>query len=171
MECSLPGSSVHGILQARILEWVANLFSGESFPTQGPNPGLLHRGQDLHRLSPRRGPHGGCCHRSPFLGPSLLSGGWGSLALGTVHSTQPCYQLTTPNGSSSSLILLTLQSHSVSVTTAAFSDSLPLAFRVFSSSNSWPECLASSFTFANHDVAAHPRTWFCTCFSYLYSLS
>ena len=24
---SLPGSSVHGILQARILEWVANLFS------------------------------------------------------------------------------------------------------------------------------------------------
>ena len=23
MECSLPGSSVHGILQARILEWVA----------------------------------------------------------------------------------------------------------------------------------------------------
>ena len=23
MDCSLPGSSVHGILQARILEWVA----------------------------------------------------------------------------------------------------------------------------------------------------
>ena len=23
-DCSLPGSSVHGILQARILEWVAN---------------------------------------------------------------------------------------------------------------------------------------------------
>ena len=27
MECSLPGSSVHGILQARILKWVATLFS------------------------------------------------------------------------------------------------------------------------------------------------
>ena len=27
MDCSLPGSSVHGILQARILEWVAILFS------------------------------------------------------------------------------------------------------------------------------------------------
>ena len=27
MDCSLPGSSVHGILQARILEWVAVLFS------------------------------------------------------------------------------------------------------------------------------------------------
>ena len=27
MDCSLPGSSVHGILQARILEWVAVSFS------------------------------------------------------------------------------------------------------------------------------------------------
>jgi len=27
MDCSLPGSSVHGILQARILEWVALAFS------------------------------------------------------------------------------------------------------------------------------------------------
>ena len=24
MDCSLPGSSVHGIFQARLLEWVAN---------------------------------------------------------------------------------------------------------------------------------------------------
>ena len=30
MDCSLPGSSVHGILQARILEWVAVPFSGRS---------------------------------------------------------------------------------------------------------------------------------------------
>ena len=27
VDCSLPGSSVHGILQARILEWVARPFS------------------------------------------------------------------------------------------------------------------------------------------------
>ena len=33
MNCSLPGSSVHGILQARILEWVAISFSrGTSQP-------------------------------------------------------------------------------------------------------------------------------------------
>ena len=33
MDCSLPGSSVHGILQARILEWVAISFSrGSSRP-------------------------------------------------------------------------------------------------------------------------------------------
>ena len=30
MDCSLPGSSVHEILQARILEWVAIPFSGRS---------------------------------------------------------------------------------------------------------------------------------------------
>ena len=28
MDCSLPGFSVHGILQARVLEWVAITFSG-----------------------------------------------------------------------------------------------------------------------------------------------
>ena len=27
MDCSLPGSSVHGICQARVLEWVAMAFS------------------------------------------------------------------------------------------------------------------------------------------------
>ena len=33
MDCSLPGSSIHGIFQARILEWVANSFSrGSSWP-------------------------------------------------------------------------------------------------------------------------------------------
>ena len=34
MDGSLPGSSVHGILQARILEWVAIRFSRGSFPTR-----------------------------------------------------------------------------------------------------------------------------------------
>ena len=38
MDCSPPSSSVHGILQARILEWVAISFSRGIFPTQGPNP-------------------------------------------------------------------------------------------------------------------------------------
>ena len=36
MDCSPPGSSVHGISQARIMEWVA--FSKRFFPTQGSNP-------------------------------------------------------------------------------------------------------------------------------------
>ena len=41
MDSSLAGSSVHGILQARILEWVAMPSRG-IFPTEGSNPHLLH---------------------------------------------------------------------------------------------------------------------------------
>ena len=62
MDCSLPGSSVHGIFQARVLlcPWD---FPGKStgvdchfllqgiFPTQGFNPGLPHCRQKLYRLS------------------------------------------------------------------------------------------------------------------------
>ena len=42
MDCSPPGLSVHGILQARILEWVAISFSREIFPTQRLKLGLLY---------------------------------------------------------------------------------------------------------------------------------
>ena len=35
MDCSLPVSSIHGISQARVLEWVSIPFSRESF-----NPGI-----------------------------------------------------------------------------------------------------------------------------------
>ena len=35
MDCSLPGSSVHGILQARMLEWVAISYSRDL-----PDPGI-----------------------------------------------------------------------------------------------------------------------------------
>ena len=49
MDCSPPDSSIHGILWARILEWVALSFSGV-FPTQGSNPGL-HCSQTLYSLS------------------------------------------------------------------------------------------------------------------------
>ena len=51
MDCSLPGSSVHGILQARILEWIAIPFSRGIFPTQGWDQGLLHCRWILYHLS------------------------------------------------------------------------------------------------------------------------
>ena len=41
-DCSPPGFSVHGIFQARILEWVAISYSRGSSLTQGLNPRLLH---------------------------------------------------------------------------------------------------------------------------------
>ena len=47
VDCSPLGSSVHGILQARILEWVALPSSKGIFPTQGSNPRLLHCQQIL----------------------------------------------------------------------------------------------------------------------------
>ena len=31
MDCSLPGSSIHGIFQARVLEWGAIAFSDEGY--------------------------------------------------------------------------------------------------------------------------------------------
>ena len=51
MDYSLPGFSVHGIFQARILKWVAISFSRGFFPTQGLNLGLLLCKQILYQLS------------------------------------------------------------------------------------------------------------------------
>ena len=52
MDCRPPGSSIHGILQARILEWVASPFSRASSdpgieprsPALQADPGLSHQG-------------------------------------------------------------------------------------------------------------------------------
>ena len=54
LECSQPCSSIHGIFQARLLEWVAIFFFQRIFLTQGLNPGvlcLLHCRQILYPLS------------------------------------------------------------------------------------------------------------------------
>ena len=48
--CSPPGSSVHGILQARILEWISISFSRGSSPCR-LNLGLLHCRWILYHLS------------------------------------------------------------------------------------------------------------------------
>ena len=56
MDFSLPGSSSHGILQARILEWVVISFSRGIFLTQGLNPGLQHCRQILYHLSHQGSP-------------------------------------------------------------------------------------------------------------------
>ena len=54
--CDLMDYTVHGILQARILEWVnCSLLQG-IFPTQGSNTGLLHCRQILYPLSHQGSP-------------------------------------------------------------------------------------------------------------------
>ena len=48
MDCSLPGSSAHGIFQARVLEWVAIAFS-----ERVPKSPLIHyhRTKDKEKVS------------------------------------------------------------------------------------------------------------------------
>ena len=60
VDCSPPGSSVHGHLQARILEWVAIPFSKGS--SQPGNLSLLHCRQILYHLSPQGSPEGTVKH-------------------------------------------------------------------------------------------------------------
>ena len=65
MDCSLPVFSVHGILQARILEWVAISFSrGSSQPRDGSQVSCICR-QVLYHLS-----HQGSCQ---YQGVPILS--------------------------------------------------------------------------------------------------
>ena len=56
MDCSPPGSSVHGVLQVRILEWGAMACSRGSSQTQGSNPGLPHCRRILYHLSHQGSP-------------------------------------------------------------------------------------------------------------------
>ena len=51
MDCSPPGSSVHGISQARITGMGGHSLLQGIFPTQGSNPHLLHCRQIHYRLS------------------------------------------------------------------------------------------------------------------------
>ena len=52
MDCRPPGSSVHGILQATTLEWVAMPFSRD-LPNPGMEPGSPHCRQLLYCLATR----------------------------------------------------------------------------------------------------------------------
>ena len=87
MESSLPGSSVHGILQARILEWVF------SSPGDFPYPGTEPRSPALQADSLPFEPPG-----KPIYMPSLVA---------TVNSVwlRPVLTQSTPSTISSSLTL------------------------------------------------------------------
>ena len=59
--CNPMDYTVHGILQAGILEWVAFPFSRGIFPTQGSNPGLLHCRRILYQLRYQGSPYLDIC--------------------------------------------------------------------------------------------------------------
>ena len=54
--CNPKDYKVHGILQARILEWVSLSFLQGIFPTQGSNPGFLHCRWILYQLNHKGSP-------------------------------------------------------------------------------------------------------------------
>ena len=54
--CDPVNYTIHGILQARILEWVAFRLLPGIFPTQGWNPHLLHSRWILYQLSHKGSP-------------------------------------------------------------------------------------------------------------------
>ena len=56
MNCSPPGSSVHGILQARILEWVAIAFSRGSFPSRDRTWAVCIAGRFFSNWATREAP-------------------------------------------------------------------------------------------------------------------
>ena len=68
MDCSLPGSSVHGICQARVLEWVAIAFSDRPQWTMLIGPWLAHH-TSLH---PQQGISAGAPEGFSRIWPELL---------------------------------------------------------------------------------------------------
>ena len=52
MDCSLPGSFVHGVFQARVLEWGAIAFSKGMTTTPVFSPGEFYRQRSLTGYSP-----------------------------------------------------------------------------------------------------------------------
>ena len=77
--------TVHGILQARILEWVAFPFLLGLFPTQGSSPGLLNCRWILYQLSHKGRPLG---LYSPWKSPGQNTG-VGSLSLSPADLSDP----------------------------------------------------------------------------------
>ena len=84
--CDPTDYVVHGILQARILEWVAFPFSRGIFPTQGLNPGLPHCRRILYQMSHKGRPRilewvaypfsKGSSQPSNWTGVSCIAGGF-----------------------------------------------------------------------------------------------
>ena len=77
--CSLPGSSVHGISQARTLEWVA-ISSSSDLPNTGIEPGSLALQADSLPAEPSEKPH---LHYIPLNVPTTL-GSRPLWAIGTI---------------------------------------------------------------------------------------
>ena len=84
---SPAGFYVHGILQARILEWIVMPSLQEIFPTHGLNLSLLHCMWNLYhlshkgRLSAGKKPEGKCFHKAKHRSADTLAWFWSYLQI------------------------------------------------------------------------------------------
>ena len=80
MDCSLPGSSVHGVFQARVLEWVAiSFFRGPSWPSDRTQVSCI-AGRHFTSEPPGKPTKALCMYikGSDYISLSSLSGSWAS---------------------------------------------------------------------------------------------
>ena len=87
-DCRLPGSSVHGILQARTLEWVAMPSSRGSSQPRDQNPDLLHCRWLLYHLSHQGSPRILKWVACPFSRGSFQPRNWTSVSCISGYSKQ-----------------------------------------------------------------------------------
>ena len=73
MDCSLPGSSVHGISQAKILEWVAISFCRGFSQPRDQTPVSCIAGRFFTDWASRKAPHL-CCLMTILIEPPSLKG-------------------------------------------------------------------------------------------------
>ena len=119
-DCSPPGSSVHGILQARILEWVASPPPGDL-----PNPGIEPRYPALQADSVLSEPPG----KPMDTGVSSLALLWGSFLTqesnwGRLHCRVTLYQLNYPRNPRPTIGLSIMKVKCKSVSRSVMSNSL-----------------------------------------------
>ena len=88
MDCSLPGSSVHGILQTVMLEWVAIPFSGDLLPA-----GIEPRSPTFQTFCTTEPPEKSMGPRSAFLAAGWNSA-WFQLILAQKKKKKPSEVLT-----------------------------------------------------------------------------
>ena len=77
MDCRLSGSSIHGIFQARVLEWISISFSRD-LPGPGIKPGSPALQADALPSEPPGKPSAKTVHINPCLGHFLLVLSFGS---------------------------------------------------------------------------------------------
>ena len=153
MDCGLPDSSVHGTLQARVLEGSHSLLEG-IFLTQGSNLGLPHCKQVLYCLSHQGSPNN--VFSSVQFSHSVVSNSLRPHE--SQHARPPCPSPTPGVHSNSSIESVMPSSHLFLCHPLLLLPLIPPSIRVFFNESTlrmrWPKYW--SFSFSNSSSKEHP---------------